>query len=814
MSTDATGFQPRDDQSIDEAVQQAIERRIRDRIDEDNNRIEAFVRQLIQLADDALAGGGEHPPEDILETTHFLLRQDPRLDELLHPTNDRLDAAVKYQFREQKRLRDAGTHPPAEHEHATLVQIAKQLEYIHAYSDKTRYAPVRFERLDVQGGASSTSGALTPIGRKRIGSDQKTDIDDVAPSINHDDCEHVMAVALPRQGKDSMIASMCANLKTEHGYKWFSCFDDGRNETPMVAIPSDDPDIRENLAEFGQQPQGYDTVVYVPATSGLPSTLPSNFEPFTIGIDDLTPKLILQLAGVSTDDSNTMRRVGQALSQVQQKSGEVEQLVGLLKEYADEVEATITVSEIADDEFNETEDGHEVVADAAEVEESGGDVREMHYEMDADDVLEDCADALMMLAGEGLIADAGASTNLDIEAEFRKDRVAVLNCNFLLERNEVLKYLVLNLWLRLIFQARDDNPRLPRAALEIRELKNIAPSKLGQTDHRKPIKSIRNTLYEIATQGGSRRVMMLGSTQKLNEVSKAIRTNMPIKVLLQLGKEEIQSLDRSYDFSPRQEQQLESFQTGWGMLLAHGERHWPIQWRGAPCGLGLGDSAWRDRYAKAWGARVREYDGDGWVSDHREKDCWIDCFTGRVSELDLDEDNAPEFGQWHLFGADLPDDVDVTPGDEVDGEAIADALHQRREYPVPSDLSLTSVESAATRQLSFVGAERAQDERKNRVLQEHDVPRALGHWIGAKEDMRQKMMWVMQALKHDEDKQLTSHAKIGDRCDIPTSTVRYYINDDEKLGQCVTTGASGAYRLTNVGEAAMEVNWEKLDDLV
>jgi len=75
---------------------------------------------------------------------------------------------------------------------------------------------------------------------------------------------------------------------------------------------------------------------------------------------------------------------------------------------------------------------------------------------------------------------------------------------------------------------------------------------------------------------------------------------MPLKILLQLGEEEVMTLDKAYNFSPRQKEQLTSFNVGWGMLVKDGGEHWPINWRGARCGLGLGDEHWRDRYAVAW----------------------------------------------------------------------------------------------------------------------------------------------------------------------------------------------------------------------
>jgi len=112
-----------------------------------------------------------------------------------------------------------------------------------------------------------------------------------------------------------------------------------------------------------------------------------------------------------------------------------------------------------------------------------------------------------MLAGEGLIAGPNAETNLDMDAVFRdQERVAVLNCNFLKPRNESLKYIVLNMWLRLIFRKRDENSRLPGAPRNPRA-KDIAPSVIGNAQYKQEVKALQATVYEIATRGGSRRIM-------------------------------------------------------------------------------------------------------------------------------------------------------------------------------------------------------------------------------------------------------------------------------------------------------------------
>ncbi|NHN50025.1 hypothetical protein G9464_20870 [Halostella sp. JP-L12] len=727
-----------------------------------------------------------------------------------------VDRETKLAFQKQMDIRDRGETPPdAGNEFETQVRLAIELGYLSSIRDTTPYAPVTLQQLDLPGGASSKQGDITPIGRKRMRADQAQSPDDVAPVISHEDCEHILVVALPRQGKDSTIASICGNLKDEHPYKWFSCYDDGRNETPMIATPSDDEGIKENLEEFGQGPKGYETVVYVPATSGVPEVLPSNYERFTIGIDDLTPKLILHLAGVTTNDQNTMRRVGKALNEVQQTTGEVEDLVSKLKTYAEEVEATITVEEIADDEFREDEDGNKILADAEEVEASEGEIREIHYQMDEDALLEDCADALMMLAGEGLIEDTGAETNLDLVEEFKKDRVAVLNCNFLKDRNEGLKYLVQTLWYRFIFRIRDEHPRLPRAALESREIDNLAPSKLGQTDYRKQIKALRNTLYDIAQQGGSRRVMLIGSTQKLNEVSKAVRTNMPIKILLKLGAEEIKTLDDSFNFSHDQKEQLQSFSTGWGMLLNDGRKDYPIQWRGARCGLGSGDEHWRDRYGKSWGARVRQYHGDGWLKKHGDRDLWIDVLSGTVYELDTESEVTPELGQWHLFPSDLPGDArPVNAGDTVDDEVIDAALERRREHDIPSDLSLRRVEDNAERRLSFLASSEADEKKRKRVMQEFGIPKAVSHWINEDTERRDNYIWILEEIHRDESGTLTSGGDIAEATDVVAErTVYKYINDPRKLGHCVEK-ENGVFKLTSIGEKAIKADWDGVEEVL
>ncbi len=811
----APSVQPDDGERLEDVIDRQQSKRALKRLDEDNREIEARVRQLLDEADRALVGDSAYDAGDLLETVHWFIINDERTQRLLDPADDRLDAATKAWFERHIRARARGTQPPASDEFKVLYRVAVALEYTYAYGDSSRYIPVKMESLDIPGAKSTPTDAVTPVGRRRLSKTQTRDETEDVVRINHEDCEHVLVIALPRKGKDSTIVNLAGNLKDQHGYKWFSCLDDGRNETPMIGIENDEAAILENLEQLNQSPKAYQNRVYVPDTSGVPDVLPENYHPFTLGIDTLTPRLILRLAGITTDDSNTMRRIGQALEEAKLDGG-VEKLVTLLNEYADTVEATITVTELIDDEF-ESDGDHAVVADATQVEEDYS-VREFTTTMDADDVLEECAQSLMMLAGEGLIADAGAPTNLDIQAELAaQDRVAILNCNFLEPRNEALKYIILNLWLRLIFRARDENSRLPRALLEIRELKDICPSVMANAKFNKEVKALRNTIYEIATRGGSRRILMLGSTQKLNDVYKAVRTNMPVKILLQLGEEEIMTLDRSYDFSPREQEQLTGFDPGWGMLITDGDKHYPIQWRGARCGLGLGDEHWRDRYGKAWGARVRSGLRDGWKSAHRDKEAYVNARSGYVKPVDVANDKLPDLGEWHLLLEDLRRHVpatlafdDLGPGDRIDRQLIDATLEARREVDIPTSLALRKTDRQTERTLSFASEDEEREIRKRQILTQENVPKCLEGWLGAnKREMREKMLTLLREIRNDEDGDLTSHAKIQDASGIPTGTVNRYLSDDSHLGRCVTK--NGSYKLTAIGKRALKIDWNDLD---
>lgn len=65
--------------------------------------------------------------------------------------------------------------------------------------------------------------------------------------IAHESCDHILTTASPRQSKDATNVRICGNLKNQHGYKWESVLNDGRNELPMIATPNDEKPIRRSL---------------------------------------------------------------------------------------------------------------------------------------------------------------------------------------------------------------------------------------------------------------------------------------------------------------------------------------------------------------------------------------------------------------------------------------------------------------------------------------------------------------------------------------------------------------------------------------
>ena len=84
----------------------------------------------------------------------------------------------------------------------------------------------------------------------------------------------------------------------------------------MITVPSDEKVIGDTYDRFGQELEAMLAAVIVPAMGNLPDFLPSNFELFTIGIDSLTPHLILRLAGVTKPDGTVEQQIKKALYKI------------------------------------------------------------------------------------------------------------------------------------------------------------------------------------------------------------------------------------------------------------------------------------------------------------------------------------------------------------------------------------------------------------------------------------------------------------------------------------------------------------------
>ncbi|QCC57204.1 hypothetical protein [Natrinema thermotolerans] len=780
MSSDHHLHQPSDNTETRIAVRNKLSQRIEQQRRKETLNTEAHVRELIREVEGAIVGDDEteRRAEELLEELHLYLWHDPNRTETGEETPS---PDVLYRFKQIHRRFTNGHDIEASTWFETLVAVAKGLGYVEAFTDLTQYAPVRLETLDGQG-QTTTADAPTPIGRRRIGADDAADLEDRAVEITHSSCDHVLTVALPRSGKDSTITSIGMNLWSEHNYSYFSILDDGRMETPMISIPNDEGVIRRNLERMGQEPESFDAEVFVPAMDGIPSKLPANFKPFTIGIDDLTPHLILRLAGITKSDANTEQRIKQALDKTLERTGEVTELVSRLQVYAEEMDATIEWTEKRDSPTGE----------------GAVETKSVQYHMEAEDALNKAAQRLAHLAGEGLIASPSAETNIDMASVIaNQEQAAVLCCNFLTQGQEALKYTIMDLWLRLIYKARDQNSRLPRVCLEIRELKNIAPSKLADVRYKETIKTLRQTIFFISTQGGSRRILMLGSTQKLNDVYKPVRSNMATKILLRLGEEEIETLDRSYNFSDEQTRQLSEFDIGQGMILAGGEAYWPIEFRGAPCGLGLGDRHWLDRYGLAWGARVRETDYDGWRSKHGDCAYWVDLAENTV----VTDDSIPEVGTWHLLPQDF--DADLKP-EAIDQAAIDAALERRREYPVKSDLSLEPT-GFGDRQRDLSLQQQDRDTTLSEVVERHNIPEAVAPWLSKKAPTREQLVETCRVVADHDD--LARQEEIAEHIEWSRSNLATHLRKSESLEKCVTK-SDGTYELTPVGKRAAEIKWK------
>lgn len=794
MSSQIHDLQPQDRTGTRTAARNKLSEKIERKRHKETLNTEAHVRDLHRRAEAAIVGDKdtERTPEQILEELHLYLWHDPDWPSVTYSEGPPTSASA-FQFRQIHRRFQNGQDIDVTLWYEVLTGVAKGLEYVNSGIDRTQRAPVYLEKLDPNEVPHAPDiDEVTPVGYRRIGADDPVDPEEREVVIPHDDCDHILAIAKPREGKDSTLTSIGMNLWREHGYKYISIHDDGRMETPMLAIPNDEQAIKDSLERFNQQPRAMDTEVYVPRMEGTPDILPANFVPFTLGIDMLTPKDILRLAGVTDSDPSLELRIKEALKITLDRSGQVDQLINLLFDFAEGLEATI--------EWTEEQDRHT---------DNGVETYQASFSLDAEKAVKKAAQRLARLAGEGFIASPDASTNINFHDLIEdNEKAAVLCCNYI-DASEGFKYTIMDLWLQKIMEARDKWPRLPRVCLEVRELKNLAPSQIQHARYRDQKRALQQTFRIITSQGGSRRVLLLGSTQKFNDVLRSVRNNMDTKIFLRQSQEQVPELDKKMNFNDDLFGQLLTFDTGQGMIHTDGEPYWPIRWRGSPCGLGLGDQVWRDRYGAAWGARVRQT-GDDPFADGDNPEWWVDVVAYDV----LPSTKNPAVGAWYLLPTDFPEPVASINDPDEAGDAMSErliewTLRQRREYDIPVDLSLEPV-GVDKRQQDITLEQIGQETTYEDIATRHNVPRAISAWLRKAPKTRQTYIEVCELVSKRE---FSSYAQIHAALDPDWTegTFRNHASDDDGLGPCLDRDGQ-QWVLTPVGKQVPGIDWGAVEN--
>jgi ribosome assembly protein YihI (activator of Der GTPase) len=260
---------------------------------------------------------------------------------------------------------------------------------------------------------------------------------------------------------------------------------------------------------------------------------------------------------------------------------------------------------------------------------------------------------------------------------------------------------------------------------------------------------------------------------------------MPIKILLQLGPEKISTLENAgYSFSHTQKDQLQSFPTGWGMILSHGEWWWPIQWCGAHCGLGIGDIPWRDRYGRTAGFRVASrsttekpfYNVDG----------------------DLVGDRSPDIGEWYL-----------SPMDVLAAGGFEEALDTRRKDTVESDLALEAVNIDATRNLELLSKQDHRQRLLQRIRDQHEFPQELEGWLDYDLDRVDDLLDVLRAVERGYP---SSYADIANLLDTSKGSISNHFNKGSEPLRGVVVKRGEFYELSQAGRKAMAFPWREYLD--
>jgi hypothetical protein len=254
------------------------------------------------------------------------------------------------------------------------------------------------------------------------------------------------------------------------------------------------------------------------------------------------------------------------------------------------------------------------------------------------------------------------------------------------------------------------------------------------------------------------------------------------------------------------------------MLISEGNADYPIQLRGAPCGLGLGDRHWRDRYGVAWGARVREHETAGWKAGS-DPEWWVDVVDCRV--YDTEDNGPPPIGDWYLLPEDLQgafvndvlvEDYEVEAFSECEAEERRDwvdaALDARREYEIPNDLLLRPT-GHGNRQRS-VSLETDDAESKiDDLTEEYGIPKPLRAWLETTPGKRAKLIEAVETIDEMED--VRGAKGLAKELSYSRSTLANYWSKADGLD--ATWEQDGKFvQLTPVGKQAAAMDWESINE--
>ena len=158
--------------------------------------------------------------------------------------------------------------------------------------------------------------------------------------------------------------------------------------------------------------------------------------------------------------------------------------------------------------------------------------------------------------------------------------------------------------------------------------------------------------------------------------------------------------------------------------------------------------------------------------------------------------------------------ADVEPPDPIPTQLVDAAVEARRDEPIRADLSLQRVEERSDRSLSLKNMDDKMDEEKRRVLDENNVPKPLEMWIGkGKKGMRSNMIQTLEGIQLADPEDLRTLDDVADQCGIPKGTIGRWRSERHDFATCMERH-DGAWKLTNVGHRALQINWTKLDRLV